>query len=198
MRDLTRTLTDWLQSGGNQVGQVQIRAISGGWELRHVDDAAAEGLKPYAGAEAARALANFDEAGAFRPLKTAPTLPRGWVLRIDTAGELRLALNYFYPAMIGCAVSHERGELKVLPLRETLARQTGMYRITQKVTDLDARETVDRFCSGCLKHRLWEIAELNPQPCDTAPGTWPLLCQEACNLLVPEIRKVVKSKPADA
>ena len=60
--------------------------------------------------------------------------------------------------MLGVAESHARGELVVVPLRTTLERQTGMYAITKTITDPQARTMIDRFCAGCLKHRLWEIA----------------------------------------
>jgi sirohydrochlorin cobaltochelatase len=77
-------------------------------------------------------------------------------------------------------------------LRETLGRQTGMYRVTQKLTDPQARELIDRVCTGCLKHRLWEIAIANPSSPAFPAGSLPLLCQEACNLLVAQAREVVK------
>ena len=66
-----------------------------------------------------------------------------------------------------------------------------MYRVTQKITDPQARALVDSTCSGCLKIRLWEISDL-PSPPLPPPSTLPLLCHEACNLLVAQAREVVK------
>jgi len=195
MRDLTGILNDWLLAGAGQIGQVVIRPVAAGWELRHVADAGREDLKVETASEAARDIANLDEAGAFRPLKTAPNLIRGWRLVLPDARSIRGALDYLYPAMTGVWLSHLDGTLQPVPLRETLGRQTGMYRVTQKISDVDARTTIDRFCSGCLKQRLWEIAGPNPGPPQIGPTTIPLLCHEACNLLVAEIRKVVKAQP---
>jgi sirohydrochlorin cobaltochelatase len=127
-------------------------------------------------------------------LKTAPDLAHGWRLEISGLAELRIALDYFYPAMIGIAKSHADSELEPVPLRATLGRQTGMYRITQSISDDEARAVIDRFCAGCLKQRLWEIDAPNPTPPVIAAHDWPLLCAEACNLLVAEARKVVKGK----
>lgn len=193
MRDLTAILNDWLLAGAGQIGQVTIRHVALGWELRHVADAERNDLTPYEAPEAARHIANLDESGAFRPLKTAPDLVRGWRLVLPDARSVRSALDYLYPAMAGVWLSHLNGTLNSVPLRETLTRQTGMYRITQTISDADARTTIDRFCSGCLKQRLWEIAGPNPTPPQINPQSIPLLCHEACNLLVAEIRKVVKA-----
>jgi sirohydrochlorin cobaltochelatase len=194
MRDLTAILNDWLLSGAGQIGQVLIRSVALGWELRNVADAESTDLTPYDTPEAARHIANLDEAGAFRPLKTAPNLIRGWRLVLPDARSIRYALDYLYPAMTGVWLSHLNGTLQSVTLRETLERQTGMYRVTQKISDADARTTIDRFCAGCLKQRLWEIAGPNPTPPQISPQGIPLLCQEACNLLVAEIRKVVKAQ----
>ncbi|MEQ1859834.1 MAG: DR2241 family protein [Chthoniobacteraceae bacterium] len=193
MRDLTRTLVDWLAAGGNRIGQVIIRP-GAGFELRHELDSDRDDLVAHTSAEAARHLANFDDAGNFRPLKTAPTLARGWRLTLPDAAQLRRALDYFYPAMSGCAASFSRGELAAVPLRGTLARQTGMYRVTQQIADVQARATIERFCADCLKQRLWEIDAPNPQPPRIVPRELPLLCHEACNLLVAEMRRVVKEQ----
>lgn len=193
-RDLTATLSAWLAQGGTRIGQIALRATTEGFELRHVEDEARTDLALFTRWEDARPLANADDTGAFRPLKTAPTLRHGWRLVLRTAAEVRQALDYFYPAMLGLAESHARGELPAVPLRATLARQTGMYAITKSITDEQARAMVDRFCADCLKQRLWEIAAPNPQSPTHEPGAWTLLCHEACNLLVAEARKVVKGK----
>jgi sirohydrochlorin cobaltochelatase len=193
-RDLTATLRAWLDAGGTRLGQVAIGAAPEGWELRHHEDAGRGDLALFTRWEDARTLAAADDAGAFRPLKTAPTLRHGWRLVLREVAAVRAALDYFYPAMLGVAESFRRHELEAVPLRATLERQTGMYAVTKKITDEQARATIDRLCAGCLKHRLWEIAGANPMPMAATPGAWPLLCHEACNLLVAEARKAVRGK----
>lgn len=189
---MEKALADWLASGGGRIGQIAIAPVPDAWELRHAEDAGRTGLTPHTTPEAARHLANLDAAGNFRPLKTAPTLVRGWRLVLADVAAVRRALDYFYPAMTGVWLSHTRGGLVPVVLRETLARQSGMYRVTQKLTDAQARTLIDSFCAGCLKHRLWEIAAPNPAPPAFPANSLPLLCHEACNLLVAQAREAVK------
>jgi sirohydrochlorin cobaltochelatase len=203
MRDATQELIHWLEQGGRQVGQVLISRTDGGWELRHVSDVGRTDLAEYERAADARGLANVDDAGVYRPLKTAPNLRRGWRLVVGSANELRKALDALYPAMLGVWLAHAAGEVVPVPLRETLGRQTGMYRVTQKLTDGQAQEAIARTChdGACLKTILWtvdagqRVTSLPAEKFRPAQGdAMPLLCQEACNILVSVARKVVKGE----
>lgn len=206
MRDTTRELEAWLQTGGRRVGQLMISESGAGWELRHSEDAALDDLELFANWEDARALANLDDGGAFRALKTAPTLRHGWKLVLPDAHAVRLALEYFYPAMLGVWLARRSGDVAPVNLRDTLNRQTGMYRITQKLTDEQAQRLVAKHCrsnGGCLKTILWRIDAdvsvplLPPEKFreDATPAdALPLLCQEGCNMLVAAARKMVKDE----
>jgi sirohydrochlorin cobaltochelatase len=206
MRDTTQEFAQWLAEGGRQAGEVSIGRTAEGWEMRHVADAERTDLKTHSVWQDARSIANFDAHGAFRPLKTAPNLRRGWVLELRSVEEVRRALDYFYPAMLGIWLAQREGALQPVDLRETLARQTGMYRITQKLTDEQAQRLAAAVCrsdGGCLKTILWRISPGVPvrtlpaekvRPEATPRGCLPLLCHEACNLLVAAARKMVKSE----
>jgi sirohydrochlorin cobaltochelatase len=128
-------------------------------------------------------------------------------LRLATLREVHLALDYFYPAMLGIWRDHEAGRLPAVPLRETLGRQSGMYAVTKKISDDEAQAMIGDFCrsdTGCLKRIMWEISPgqpvttLPPEKFSTArqQGELPLLCHEACNLLVGKAREVVKAARA--
>ena len=188
-RTLTQSLASWLESGRTRIGQVVILETPDGWELRHAEDAERGDLVRHEGASAARHLGNLDDAETYRPLKTAPNLRHGWRLALRDVDELRRALDYFYPAMTEMWQSWPRGDLRAVPFRETLNRQTGMYRVAQQITDGQARTMIDSFCAGCLKCRLWDAQ----MPVDDARAI-PMVCHEACNLLVAEARKVVKAE----
>ncbi len=206
MRDTTQELERWLHAGGKFVGQIIVMHTEGGWELRHADDARRGELAAFSKWEDARSLANFDDTGAYRALKTAPNLRHGWRLVLPDAQAVRLALDYFYPAMIGVWLAHGRGEIMPVEFHDTLARQTGMYRITQKLTHEQAQRLIAKQCrtnGGCLKTILWQISGdvavplLPPEKFRagaTPVDSMPLLCHEGCNFLVAAARKMVKDE----
>jgi sirohydrochlorin cobaltochelatase len=200
-----------------------------GFVLSHRDDESLDQLQTYQDAEDAVEIAKYDDAGNYRPLKTAPNLRHGWRLELATLQKLRLALDYFYPSRLAVFAAWKSGHLKTTALRETLDRQSGMYRVAARVSDQQINDLVADFCrsdSGCLRTILWKrdrngaiastklpkqkfdpsydqvMATCRHRPKGDArasrseAATVPLLCQEACNLLVAECRKVVKGESA--
>jgi sirohydrochlorin cobaltochelatase len=201
-------------------GQILVRTREGaGFVLLHRDDASLNQLQTFRDAEEAAEIAKYDDAGNYRPLKTAPNLRHGWSLELTTLEELRRALDYFYPGRLPVLAAWKSRQLKTTPLRDTLDRQSGMYRVAAKISDSRIDELVADFCrsnGGCLRTILWKrdrngsIAssklpkekfdpsydQATAEPRSTPAATVPLLCQEACNLLVAECRKVVKGESA--
>ena len=157
-------------------------------------------------------IARYDDTGKYRPLKTAPNLRHGWRLELVDLGELRRALDHFYPGRLATLSAWTENRLSTTPLRETLDRQSGMYRVAAKISDEKVDDVVGNFCKsdgGCLRTILWRrdthgaipSRKLPPEKFDSmhdqtgrGENTIPLLCQEACNLLVAECRKVVKGE----
>ncbi|MFI0348053.1 MAG: DR2241 family protein [Chthoniobacterales bacterium] len=196
-------LTQTLAHGSCRIGEI---IIMPDFSLRHVDDAtiSTSDLEIHTQPEAARQIARYDAALNYRPLKTAPNLRRGWLLQLRKLEEIILALDFFYPAALSLWSSFLQNTLEITPLRETLNRQTGMYRITQLLRDDQAQELVSSFChseTGCLRKILWKISHdqvitslpkekltVSSIPCSKIP----LLCREACNLLVAAARPVAK------
>jgi sirohydrochlorin cobaltochelatase len=206
-----RALGDWLAKGLRCIGQIAIQGGDDGtFVLMHRDDEARDGLAIQHGAEAAVELTRFDDAGAYRPLKTAPTLRHGWKLSVSDIADLRRALDYFYPGRLAAFLAFRNGDLITTPFRETLERQSGMYRIAAQIDEEQADELIGHFCrsdGGCLRTILWKrdrsgtapSTKLPPEKFDPrhdqtggAKSVVPLLCQEACNLLVAEARAVVQ------
>lgn len=206
-------LAKWLAMGLRCIGQISIEAGDDGmFVLTHREDAPRKDLVPYTHADDAARLTRFDDAGNYRPLKTAPNLRHGWRLIMPDRSALGIALDLFYPGRLAAFFARETGALVTTPLRETLHRQTGMYRSAAKISDEDANTLVGNFCrsdGGCLRAILWRrdregtlasallpSEKFDPTHDQTGFGRpiIPLLCQEACNLLVAEARKIVKSE----
>jgi len=209
------------------LGQILVAKREGtGFVLSHRDDASLNQLQTHRDAENAIEIAKYDDAGNYRPLKTAPNLRHGWRLELATVEELRRALDYFYPSRLTVYAAWKRGYLKTTALRETLDRQSGMYRVSAKISDPQIHDLVADFCRSdgrCLRTILWkrdrdgviastklpkekfdpvydQAAACSRHPADDSrashseAATVPLFCQEACNLLVAECRKVVKAE----
>lgn len=206
------------------VGEIVVRKSGGGFVLSHRDDEAKEDLQIFRHSEEAIGIAKYDDAGNYRPLKTAPNLRHCWRLELDTLEAVMRALDYFYPGRLAVFAAWKKGKLQTTPLRETLDRQSGMYRVAAKISDSQIDNVVADFCrsnGGCLRAILWKrdacgaVAstklpneKFDPAcdqtaPCSRRPvgdarashseaATIPLLCQEACNLLIAECRKIVK------
>jgi hypothetical protein len=208
-------------------GQILVtKREAAGFVLSHRDDESLDKLQTHRDAENAIEIAKYDDAGNYRPLKTAPNLRHGWRLELATVEELRCALDYFYPGRLAVFAAWKSGYLNTTALREALDRQSGMYRVAAKISDPQINDLVADFCrsdSGCLRTILWkrdrngviastklpkekfdpaydQAAACSRRPAGDArasrseAATVPLLCQEVCNLLVAECRKVVKGE----
>jgi sirohydrochlorin cobaltochelatase len=210
------------------LGQILIQKTSDGLVLSHREDEARKDLQTCRNAEEAVEIAKYDDAGNYRPLKTAPNLRHGWRLTLKTLEELKRALDYFYPGRLAVFAAWKTGQLHTTNLRDTLDRQSGMYRAAAKISDAQIDDVVGHFCrsdGGCLRTILWKrdahgtvsstklpnekfdptfdqakaldrsgssaLAEATVDKTTPTTATVPLLCQEACNLLVAECRKVV-------
>jgi sirohydrochlorin cobaltochelatase len=230
MRDLIAEIFNGLATPF-YFGQILLtKRESAGFVLLHRDDTSLDPLRTYRDAEDAIEIAKYDDAGKYRPLKTAPNLRRAWRLELATIEEVRRALDHFYPGRLAVFATWKSGYLKPTALRDTLDRQSGMYRVAAKISDSQINDLVANFCrsdSGCLRTILWNrnrngaIASIKlpkekfdpawdqmmsgPSHCSVGDAraskskaaTVPLLCQEACNLLVAECRKVVKGEETD-
>ncbi|MBV8813484.1 MAG: hypothetical protein JO271_03260 [Verrucomicrobia bacterium] len=212
---IEQALQDYLNGGPLYVGEIIVRRVNPrGYVIRHwKDDQQPDAtLARYADTTAALEIVRYDAKKKYRPLKGAPNLRRGWELRVSSVAETRQALDYFYPGAFATWLAYNRDEVLPVDLRETLQRQTGMYRVTQKLTLPQAEELAGRFCqsgSGCLRTILWKIDGHSPRrylpesKFDSTVdqlgrnyGVIPFLCVEACNLFVAEARKIIKG-PAE-
>ena len=178
---------------GTVLAQVSIRPVAGGrWELRHHDDATTETatLKSCAVTEL-QSLAQTTAGGAFRPLKAAPNLRRGWRAEAATAAELESALRQLYPGALADWYAVASGKAEPTHYREYTNRQTGMYRITTMLDDAEAAQVIEVCCGKqfCLKRRLWTSEGLAP---DAVEGKSMIPCLEPCAVWLEFARKAMR------
>ena len=179
------------------LAQVLILRRADGFELRHVRDrtAPAEKLRALRIAEL-RPLAQFTALGAFRPLKSAPNLQSGWRVVVASSLELETALNQLYPGALADWFAAQAESPPVTHFREFTHRQTGMYRITQMLDDVQAGQVIRAGChkSFCLKRRLWSVTGLDPD----SPSEKTLVpCLEPCAVLLEFARKAMRIEQAE-
>lgn len=206
----------------SRIGQLEIVWCDGGIVLCHRDDVGRTDLRIYE-IDDAFDVAKFDEFGSYRPLKTAPDLRRGWKILARDLLQVEQVIDAIYPGRFAVLHAFKSGQLTTTSLRETLNRQSGMYRIAAKISDEQIDELVGNFCrsdGGCLRTILWKrdpsdksaLSKLPPEkfdpavdqylsakrsrPATAATESIPLLCQEACNLLVAACRHAVKIEGA--
>lgn len=188
------------------MGQVRVvRQIDGSWLLHHASDRGDDdSLKSLKTVIEAREMALTDERGIFRALKTAPTLRRGWRLIVPSS-EIEAALDAIYPGATGLWHHFQRGTLKPVPLRETLGRQTGMYRFANTISNDDAERMIACECDAktkCLRRITWKLTDTHSlaslssdklPPVDPAPVNPELICVEACTHLVSAAREIARA-----
>jgi hypothetical protein len=173
-------------------GQVLIRRIHGGFELRHAGDhrREASGLRDVNYNEI-RTLAQFSSTGAFRPLKSAPNLPGGWRISAPDDRALGTALGHLYPGAVADWFAARMPPPPVTSYRQFTVRQTGMYRITTLLDDPTAGVMIRACCHQdfCLKRRLWIVEGL---PADEPAAKSLIPCLEPCAILLEFARKVTR------
>jgi hypothetical protein len=176
---------------GRVFGQVIIRPASpAGYSLRHAADAEEEDLRVSEDPREAREIARFTAGGDYRPLKSSPNLRRGWELRVEDARSLATAMNYLYPAGIAHWYLFREGRLDLTSFRENAARQSGIYKRIQHLSDEGVLHAARACCDDavCLKQTLWDIDEETPLEVDRGGGEIP--CPEPCSIFVSFARRV--------
>lgn len=184
--------TQWVgeDSEGRTLAQVFVRFMNPGYELRHVDDTGREDLVVYEDPRDAREISKRTEEGEYRPLKSAPNLRRGWLLRVSDDRELAVAINHLYPAALVHWHLYREGRLEITSYRENAARQSGIYKRVQRLTDEGVQDAASACCEDtvCLKKTLWDVDEDTPLRMDRGAGEIP--CPEPCSIFVSFARRV--------
>lgn len=210
---MTSEFEQALEEFGWRIGEIAILSVADTFELRHRDDEhRARGELEWFQANDAVEIARYDDIGKYRPLKTAPNLRHGWCIECISLDEVLRAVDQIYPGRLPALSAWKHDELATTPLRATLERQSGMYRVAARITDERLNPLVGGFCrsdGGCLRTILWRRDAAGTVPSTLLPAekfdprhdqsgrqqtAVPLLCQEACNLLVAAARAAVRGE----
>jgi hypothetical protein len=174
------------------LAQALIRRVEPGYELRHVADRdrVVDSLRELRLSDL-RDLVRFTATGAFRPLKSAPSLPVGWWLRLQDDPDLETALNQLYPGAIADWYAAQSPSPPVTGYREFSNRQTGMYRVTTMLDDAQAAQVAQACChkNVCLKRRIWAVNGLPPEAVQEKSL---IPCLEPCAVLLEFARKAMR------
>jgi hypothetical protein len=176
---------------GRSFGQVLVRpSLPTGYYLCHEDDARAASLELHDDPLAAREIAKLTGTGEYRPLKSAPNLRRGWELRVEDARGLATAMYYLYPAGVVHWYLHREGKLEITDYRENAARQSGIYKRVQRLSDEGVQNAARACCEDvvCLKKTLWNVDAETPLEMNRGNGEIP--CPEPCSVFVSFARRV--------
>ena len=222
MKQSRRLVDSLVAEKFSRIGQLEIVSSEKGFVLCHRDDAGRTDLKNYE-IDDALEVAKFDDTRRYRPLKTAPTLRHGWKIFARDLLQVEKVIDAIYPGRIAVLRAFTSGRLTTTSLRETLNRQSGMYRVSAKISDEQIDGVVGNFCrsdGGCLRTILWKrdttdqipsfklppekfdpavdqyLSMKRPRSATAAAASIPLLCQEACNLLIAACREAVKMEGA--
>ena len=190
-REAFASWVDEADGEGRVFGQVRAAGAGDGhYVLRHIEDTAASGLDVHEDPRAAREISKTTEAGEYRPLKSSPNLRRGWELRLAGARDLAVAMNLLYPAGIVHWHLHREGRLQTTSYRENAARQSGIYKRVQRLSDEGVQDAARACCEDavCLKKTLWDVDSETPLAMERGEGEIP--CPEPCSVFVSFARRV--------
>ncbi len=161
------------------------------YELRHTADAETdpERLDTYSDPLDAREITTLDEESQYRPLKTAPTLRRGWRFADLDGRDLVETVEFFYPATVANWHREREGRLDVTHFRETAERQTGIYDVVDELDFAGVERLAEACCmdSQCLKRREWDESENEELDVPRGEGEFP--CREPCSLVIAAARQ---------
>src|SRR5204863_9251521 len=82
-----------------------------------------------------------------------------WRMERRASTRLIRDLARSYPGRLAIFMAWKDGRLRSTPLRATLDRQSGMYRIAAQISDAQIDDLVADFCrsnDGCLRTILWK------------------------------------------
>lgn len=130
--------------------------------------------------EALREHVRFDDAGRYRPLSGARTLPGNW--RISLPESLtEAAMEAVYPQALLHQQQASAGTLRVVSYEAVVGRQQGRYRVAGELEAEGRARARDVLCGRCVRAPAWagEATLEGGIPCPEPCSVMVALCREA-------------------
>lgn len=187
-----RREVDGAGPGGVVLLEVVVARLAGDvYTLRHRDDASLPSgeLAPLPGTRPGLLLARHDADGRFRPLRGAPGLRRGWLVRGVSGAAMLDIVEDLYPAALLHRHLEREGRLPVISFGETAARQSGMHAGLGALGEGEVLRLMDELCaSGCLRRPVWRPGSEHGGVVELGGG---VPCPEPCALFLSRAREAL-------
>lgn len=163
------------------------------YTVRHADDRGrpVEGLDRLESVAAVRKRTGTDDGGQHRPLRTARTLPSGWLFETADPTALVRGVRAVYPASIDHWYRDRAGTLRLTDFESVVSRQTGRYGDLDDLEPDTVTAAIAACCGDCVREPRWRTAEA---PSAESDGTMP--CPEPCSFLQEAARSFADVAPA--
>ena len=203
MRLLTQTLARWLEEGGEEAGEILIRSASGGFVLCHRADRDQPQLAETARSASRARARKLRRAGRLPSAQDRAQSPTGlaalsgdhrgapYRARLFLSRDARHLAQRFGRHADACAAARDLGQTERHVCRDSQDHGCAGGRADRRVLPDRRRLSQAHPLAARAGRSDYLAAEREIRPF-AAPGEMPLLCHEACNLLVARAREVVK------
>jgi hypothetical protein len=99
-------------------------------------------------------------------------------------------MNCLYPAGVAHWYLRREGRLEITNFRESAARQSGIYKRVQRLSERGVQNAARACCEDavCLKKTMWDVDQKTPLTIDRGAGEIP--CPEPCSVFISFARRV--------
>lgn len=174
------------------IGNVAIKKNEKGYRLFNKADSASSGLKEVAFDEIAiDLLARTNDAGKYRPLRSAPDLVRGWMISNISEDQLWIALEILQPGAIEQHFLALDEKLETCHFIELASRQSGIYKKIENLTEEQVKSLSQKICGmGCVQNPVWKFAKNSDAILEKPNPDFNIPCPEPCNWFLENARRI--------
>ena len=188
-------------AGKAEFGGLLLRCRNARFSICHVadQDVPVANLKKLKHLKEADELGRTTVEGNYRPLRSAPTLRRGWIFRNLSGESLIRMIDCLLPGAVIHRAMWCDSTLRIRSFEEAAARQTGIYASVRSLSATRVRSVADRCCGkkGCVKHPLWSVGKSDATPVIVKPGhreSLAIPCPEPCSWMIEATRRYCQGK----